>query len=103
MSERKGAREGGEWLTKQDLWLEEAAIPLRDEISGTIELMGLDPLYLANEGKVLLVAVMATFNCSGKYIIYNLWITDISACDSMPFYTYQTPMPLRGTTDELLT
>lgn len=38
-----------------DLWLEEAAIPLRDEVRGATEFLGLDPLYLANEGKVLTI------------------------------------------------
>jgi hydrogenase expression/formation protein HypE len=37
--------------------LEEACIPLRAEVRGMCELLGLDPLYLANEGK--LVAVVA--------------------------------------------
>jgi hydrogenase expression/formation protein HypE len=37
--------------------LEEAAIPIREEVRGACELLGLDPLYVANEGK--LVAVVA--------------------------------------------
>jgi hydrogenase expression/formation protein HypE len=37
--------------------LDEASIPLRGEVRGMCELLGLDPLYLANEGK--LVAVVA--------------------------------------------
>lgn len=40
----------------RDLWLEEASIPLRAEVRGATDFLGLDPLYLANEGKVLLVA-----------------------------------------------
>lgn len=39
-----------------DLWLEEASIPVRDEVRGATELLGLDPLYLANEGKVITIA-----------------------------------------------
>lgn len=31
----------------------EEAIPMRDEVKGACELLGLDPLYLANEGKLL--------------------------------------------------
>lgn len=34
-----------------DIWLEEAAIPVRPEARGLAEMLGLDPLYLANEGK----------------------------------------------------
>ncbi|HHC29964.1 MAG TPA: hydrogenase expression/formation protein HypE [Rhodobacterales bacterium] len=33
--------------------LEEAALPLRAEVKGTCELLGLDPLYLANEGRLV--------------------------------------------------
>jgi hydrogenase expression/formation protein HypE len=32
--------------------LEECAIPLRDEVKGACEMLGLDPLYVANEGKL---------------------------------------------------
>ena len=35
------------------LHLHEAAIPLRDEVRGVCELLGFDPLYLANEGKLV--------------------------------------------------
>jgi len=37
--------------------LQEAAIPVRAEVQGACELLGLDPLYIANEGK--LVAICA--------------------------------------------
>ncbi len=37
--------------------IEENHLPLRDAVRGTCELLGLDPLYLANEGK--LVAIVA--------------------------------------------
>ncbi len=33
--------------------LEETAIPMRDEVRGTCEILGLDPLYLANEGTLV--------------------------------------------------
>lgn len=36
--------------------LTESAIPIRDDVRGTCEILGLDPLYLANEGKVVVVA-----------------------------------------------
>ena len=35
--------------------LEEAAIPVRGEVRAACELLGLDPLYCANEGKLLCV------------------------------------------------
>ncbi len=37
--------------------IEETRIPVRDEVRGACELLGLDPLYVANEGK--LVAIVA--------------------------------------------
>lgn len=35
--------------------LEENAIPIREEVRGACELLGLDPLYVANEGKLLAI------------------------------------------------
>lgn len=35
--------------------IDEAVTPLRDEVKGFCEILGLDPLYLANEGKVVAV------------------------------------------------
>ncbi|WP_143540978.1 hydrogenase expression/formation protein HypE [Rhodovulum sulfidophilum] len=34
--------------------IEEEALPLRDEVKGLCEILGLDPLYLANEGTLVL-------------------------------------------------
>jgi hydrogenase expression/formation protein HypE len=33
----------------------EALIPIDDQVKGLCEMLGFDPLYLANEGKVLMV------------------------------------------------
>ncbi len=35
--------------------LEEEAVPVRDEVRGACELLGLDPLHIANEGQVVVV------------------------------------------------
>jgi len=35
--------------------IEERCIPVRDEVKGACELLGLDPLYVANEGKLLAI------------------------------------------------
>ncbi|MBS1853826.1 MAG: hydrogenase expression/formation protein HypE [Acidobacteria bacterium] len=35
--------------------LDERAIPVREEVRGACELLGLDPLYVANEGKLLAI------------------------------------------------
>jgi hydrogenase expression/formation protein HypE len=37
--------------------IEERHIPVRDEVRGACEILGLDPLYVANEGK--LIAIVA--------------------------------------------
>jgi len=37
--------------------IDESAIPIREEVRGACELLGLDPLYVANEGK--LIAIVA--------------------------------------------
>jgi len=39
--------------------LEEAAIPTRTEVRGMCEILGLDPLYLANEGKLVAIVPQA--------------------------------------------
>ncbi len=41
--------------SKVGIRLRETAIPLREEVKGACEILGLDPLYLANEGKVVAV------------------------------------------------
>jgi hydrogenase expression/formation protein HypE len=41
--------------SKVGIRLEEQALPLRTEVRGMCELLGLDPLYLANEGKLVAV------------------------------------------------
>ena len=44
-----------EWASTGGVGIEvdETAIPLRDEVRGACEILGLDPLYVANEGKVV--------------------------------------------------
>jgi hydrogenase expression/formation protein HypE len=39
--------------------LHEARLPLRDAVRGACEILGLDPLYVANEGKLLAVVPAA--------------------------------------------
>jgi hydrogenase expression/formation protein HypE len=36
--------------------IDERRVPLRDEVRGACEILGLDPLYVANEGKLMAVA-----------------------------------------------
>ena len=39
------------------IWIEEGRIPVKEEVRGACELLGLDPFILANEGK--LIAIVA--------------------------------------------
>jgi hydrogenase expression/formation protein HypE len=39
------------------IWVEEDRIPVKEEVQGACELLGFDPLILANEGK--LIAIVA--------------------------------------------
>jgi len=43
--------------SKVGIRMEETKIPVRDEVVGACEMLGLDPLYIANEGK--LIAIVA--------------------------------------------
>lgn len=36
--------------------LEEHALPVKDEVRGVCEMLGMDPLYMANEGKAIVIA-----------------------------------------------
>jgi hydrogenase expression/formation protein HypE len=49
--------------------IEEAAIPLRQEVKAACEMLGLDPLYVANEGK--LMAVVPEQDASG--VLEAMW------------------------------
>ncbi|TIU04742.1 MAG: hydrogenase expression/formation protein HypE, partial [Mesorhizobium sp.] len=44
--------------------IEEAATPLREEVRGFCEILGLDPLYLANEGKIVLAVPPAEIDAA---------------------------------------
>jgi len=35
--------------------IDETALPLREDVKGACEILGLDPLYLANEGKLVAI------------------------------------------------
>jgi len=39
--------------------IRESALPIREEVKGACEILGLDPLYLANEGKLLAIVPAA--------------------------------------------
>ena len=41
------------------IWLDELSLPVRPEVAGACEMLGLDPLYIANEGKVVAVVPAA--------------------------------------------
>ncbi len=41
--------------TAATVWLDETAIPVREQVRGVCEMLGYDPLYLACEGRVVAV------------------------------------------------
>ena len=43
--------------------LDEAALPLRDDVKAACEILGFDPLYLANEGKVIAIVSAEDSSC----------------------------------------
>jgi hydrogenase expression/formation protein HypE len=43
-------------MTGYGITIDEASVPVEDPVKGLCEMLGFDPLYLANEGKVLIVA-----------------------------------------------
>src|SRR5262249_46872938 len=38
-----------------EIVIDEEALPIREEVKGMCEILGLDPLYLANEGKLVAI------------------------------------------------
>lgn len=46
-------------MTGLDMILKEEAIPIQSGIQGALEVMGMDPLYMANEGKILFIVSSA--------------------------------------------
>ena len=46
---------------KVGMLLDEARIPISEEVKGACEILGLDPLYVANEGK--LMAIVCPCRC----------------------------------------
>ena len=50
---------------KVGMLLNEAAIPISEEVKGACEILGLDPLYVANEGK--LIAIVAPDDAEAVY------------------------------------
>jgi hydrogenase expression/formation protein HypE len=42
-------------MTRSGIIISESSIPVDDPVKGLCEMLGFDPLYLANEGKVLFV------------------------------------------------
>ena len=43
-------------ITGTGILIDEGSVPVDDPVKGLCEMLGFDPLYLANEGKVLIVA-----------------------------------------------
>jgi len=50
------------WQSNVGIVVEEAKIPVREEVKAACELLGLDPIYVANEGKMVAVVDPADAN-----------------------------------------
>ena len=47
------------WQSRVGMHLQESTIPVRDDVAAACELLGLDPLYVANEGKLVAICAAA--------------------------------------------
>ncbi|HTQ35068.1 MAG TPA: hydrogenase expression/formation protein HypE [Stellaceae bacterium] len=47
-----------------EIVIDEGAVPIREEVKGICEILGLDPLYLANEGKFVAVVPAEDADCA---------------------------------------
>lgn len=47
-----------------EIVIDEAALPIREEVTGMCEILGLDPLYLANEGKIVAIVPAEDAECA---------------------------------------
>ena len=61
--------------------IDDASIPVRDDIRGACEILGLDPLYLANEGRFVAFVSPATSRAPLKSLAptHRLRTPDLSA------------------------
>jgi hydrogenase expression/formation protein HypE len=53
--------------------IEEAHIPIREEVRGACEMLGLDPLYLANEGKLVAIVPASETDKVMEAMLTNPW------------------------------
>ncbi len=53
--------------------IEEARIPIREEVQGACEMLGLDPLYLANEGKLVAIVPASETDRVMEAMLTNPW------------------------------
>ena len=53
--------------------IEERKIPVRDEVNGACEMLGLDPLYVANEGKMIVIVAPEDADAALKTIRQNVY------------------------------
>ena len=57
--------------SKVGIWLEEKAVPIRDEVRAACEMLGFDPLYIANEGKVIVIVPAEEADAALKAMVSN--------------------------------
>lgn len=59
-----------------DIWLKEADLPVAESVRSVSEILGLDPLYLANEGKFLTVIAPGEAEAAVGVLKEQLWCKD---------------------------
>jgi len=47
-----------------EIVIDESTVPIREEVKGVCEILGLDPLYLANEGKLVAIVPAEDADCA---------------------------------------
>jgi len=77
--------------------LEESAIPIREEVRGACEMLGLDPMYVANEGKLIAIVAPAAANAvleamRRSPLGRNAQIVGTIVESSQPIVTMRTPL-----------
>jgi hydrogenase expression/formation protein HypE len=69
--------------TNLTLSIEESAIPVLEEVQGAWELLGLDPLYIANEGRFVAFVAQETVGKKHEELVRILTSDEV---DLFPFY-----------------
>ena len=71
--------------------LQEAAIPVRDDVRAACEVLGIDPLYVANEGKVVAVVAPGAAEAALSALGPDAAVIGEVRADDVPLVLAETP------------